>query len=553
MKSARDRMDMHAAYQEVGTYRAAAADLRHQRQDRQAGRGGRQEGRGGRRRRWRRGRAQLRRRDRHHRRAGREDRRPHLGQAAPAGGAGRRLRGLGAELPPGRRRGEGEVAHRAPPGAPARGVGAGRHARVRLGRDRTAVRLLRRAGLERGSASSTSPTTWGPRRRMAALAQCIEILGGVPKTLLDRPHGVLKGGTVAGLVIPTPAYVRFVTHYGIAAGLLRGGRPRVEGPRRELGRLREVRPHGPRRAERRRPASTANARGRAVVRRGERPGALGDHGRPRRAPRDRAPAARRRCRRCGPGIGKVVHPQGRQAELRPLRLGPLLGAERPHRPPGRAARGRRHGHRVVFLGEIIATHDLVAPGETAVCDDHYGGPRPAPARAVRPKTASREGVLRPRVRRPRPSSRGRPPPGRPRSPPTSNELCAMEAAHGTEALVAAVATGGRVRRASGPPTCARSSRPAAASHGPGAPGDAAHRRACRAWPIRSLDDYAIGSDVMSTSAAAARRPTSKSGFGGCALGAMRRLVPELLVVAKTQRWTPRGVPAHPRRGRDRLA
>jgi hypothetical protein len=41
---------------------------------------------------------------------------------------------------------------------------------------------------------------------------------------------------------------------------------------------------------------------------------------------------------------------------------------------------------VVFLREIIARHDLVAPGETAVCDDHYGGPRPEPTRAVRPKT-----------------------------------------------------------------------------------------------------------------------------------------------------------------------
>ena len=27
--------------------------------------------------------------------------------------------------------------------------------------------------------------------------------------------GCLKGGTVAGLVIPTPAYVRFATHYGV--------------------------------------------------------------------------------------------------------------------------------------------------------------------------------------------------------------------------------------------------------------------------------------------------------------------------------------------------
>ena len=39
-------------------------------------------------------------------------------------------------------------------------------------------------------------------------------------------------------------------------------------------------------------------------------------------------------------------------------------------------------------GEVIAEHTLVAPGEASVRDEHYGGPRPAPRRAVRPKTAA---------------------------------------------------------------------------------------------------------------------------------------------------------------------
>ncbi len=39
-------------------------------------------------------------------------------------------------------------------------------------------------------------------------------------------------------------------------------------------------------------------------------------------------------------------------------------------------------------GEVIAGHVLVAPGEASVRDEHYGGPRPAPRRAVRPKTAA---------------------------------------------------------------------------------------------------------------------------------------------------------------------
>jgi hypothetical protein len=39
-------------------------------------------------------------------------------------------------------------------------------------------------------------------------------------------------------------------------------------------------------------------------------------------------------------------------------------------------------------GDMVAEHLLVAPGEASVHDDHYGGPRPAPRRAVRPKTVA---------------------------------------------------------------------------------------------------------------------------------------------------------------------
>jgi hypothetical protein len=41
---------------------------------------------------------------------------------------------------------------------------------------------------------------------------------------------------------------------------------------------------------------------------------------------------------------------------------------------------------VTGTGEVVAEHCLVAPGEASILDDHYGGPRPAPRRAVRPKT-----------------------------------------------------------------------------------------------------------------------------------------------------------------------
>jgi hypothetical protein len=37
-------------------------------------------------------------------------------------------------------------------------------------------------------------------------------------------------------------------------------------------------------------------------------------------------------------------------------------------------------------GAIVAEHELVAPGETSILDEHYDGPRPMPTRGPRPKT-----------------------------------------------------------------------------------------------------------------------------------------------------------------------
>jgi len=92
---------------------------------------------------------------------------------------------------------------------------------------------------------------------------------------------------------------------------------------------------------------------------------------------------------------------------------------------------------VVFLGEVIATHSVVAPGETSITDDHYGGPRPTPARAVRPKTAAEqafcalgpvaESFIKAAASAGMTSLAG-----------DLDELAGLEAAHGRDALVAAL-------------------------------------------------------------------------------------------------------------------
>jgi transposase len=49
---------------------------------------------------------------------------------------------------------------------------------------------------------------------LALLAECFEVLGGVPGKVLADRMGCLKGGVVANVVVPTAAYVRFAGHYG---------------------------------------------------------------------------------------------------------------------------------------------------------------------------------------------------------------------------------------------------------------------------------------------------------------------------------------------------
>src|SRR3954447_9531713 len=48
---------------------------------------------------------------------------------------------------------------------------------------------------------------------MGMLAECFEVLGGVPMVVLAARMGCMKGAVVANVVVPTPDCVRFVSHY----------------------------------------------------------------------------------------------------------------------------------------------------------------------------------------------------------------------------------------------------------------------------------------------------------------------------------------------------
>ena len=326
----------------------------------------------------------------------------------------------------------------------------------------------------------------GAEATMTALARCFEYLGGVPKTALTDRMGCLKGDTVAGLVVPTPTYVRFATHYGFRPDFCQGADPESKGLAENLvGYVKSdlMIPEELSVAD----LAGANEKGLAwsdevnavvhseicaipaerLVKELELMGTL---------PSLRATIGklvvrkvdRLSCVRFGSARYSVptIH-IGRQVEL-VAQDGKVL---------------------IILLGEIIAEHDLVAPGETSVLDDHYGGPRPMPTRAVRPKTAAEkafcalgpaaESFIKGAAARGMTSLKG-----------DLDELAQMEAAHGTDILLAALeraASFGRFR--------AHDVRSIIAA-GTGLPRPAAPGEALIVElplvPTRSLSDYAIG-------------------------------------------------------------
>ena len=89
-------------------------------------------------------------------------------------------------------------------------------------------------------------------------------------------------------------------------------------------------------------------------------------------------------------------------------------------------------------GEVLAEHPLMTPGEASVLDAHYGRPRPtSPARKVTPRSAAERAfcalgpVAESWLRQAAAS-------GNTRLGPELTELAALQAAHGREALVAAL-------------------------------------------------------------------------------------------------------------------
>src|SRR5690242_16641199 len=64
---------------------------------------------------------------------------------------------------------------------------------------------------------------------LGLLAECFEVLGGVPGVVLADRMGCLKGGVVANVVVPTAEYVRFASHYGFRPDFCEAADPQSKG------------------------------------------------------------------------------------------------------------------------------------------------------------------------------------------------------------------------------------------------------------------------------------------------------------------------------------
>ncbi len=229
---------------------------------------------------------------------------------------------------------------------------------------------------------------------LAMLVECFEVLGGVPATVLADRMGCLKAGVVANVVVPAADYVRFATHYGFRPGFCEAADPESKGIVEHLAGYAKrdlVVPAEPDVGD----LVTANADAsrwcaevNAVV-----------HSETCAVPAGRLDTERELLGplpSLRPELGP--RPASRKVDrLSCVRFGPARYSV-PSKLIGATVLIRVAGGQVQilepFTGEVAAEHQLVAPGEVAILDEHYGGARPdRPRRAPRARTAEEKQFL----------------------------------------------------------------------------------------------------------------------------------------------------------------
>ena len=291
-----------------------------------------------------------------------------------------------------------------------------------------AVLVWSRIRFVRITRDEQQPTT------LELLAECFETLGGVPAVVLADRIACLRGPIVADRVVAHPNYVRFAAHYGFRPDWCESADPQSKGVVENL---------------------VGYAKTDLVIPSCEEWTSLGQAN----------AAAREWCAE----VNNVVHseiaavPAVRLAEevkvLRPLpslratiqrgearkvdRLATVrFGSARysvPARLVGAQVWVSVAGDQVLIDhgDDRVAEHPLIAPGEVSIIDEHYGGARGAPRRAVRARTATEKAFL---ALGPVAEAflRAAAAAGQSRLPAHLGEIAGLEAAHGRDTVVAAL-------------------------------------------------------------------------------------------------------------------
>ena len=215
----------------------------------------------------------------------------------------------------------------------------------------------------------------------AFLAECFEQFGGVPASVLADRMGCLKAGTVANVVIPTAEYVRFATHYRFRPDFCHAADPESKGIVENLvgySKTDFVIPDTDDLAV----INTAADRWCDEV--NERV-----HSETCTAPLERLAVERELLRSLPSLRPRIGHVEIRKVDkLSTVRVGSARYSA-PHFHVG------RHVEVVVFDsqvriytsdGELIAEHRQLSPGEASVLDEHYPTPRKPASRGPRART-----------------------------------------------------------------------------------------------------------------------------------------------------------------------
>ncbi len=283
---------------------------------------------------------------------------------------------------------------------------------------------------------------------LAFLAECFEVLGGVPKVVLADRMGALKGGVVADVVVPTPDYVRFATHYRFRPDFCQAKDPESKGIVENLvgySKTDLMIPMGVLGGPVELTAANLDAAGWCQEVNSARHSEICAVPAQRLADVELAllgplPSLR-------PSIGR--RELRKVDKLSCVRFGSARYSV-PNRMLGQHVQIVAGSAAVTILapttGEVLAEHPLVAPGEVSILDAHYGSARPAtPARKVTPRTAAERAfcALGPVAET---FLKGAAAAGNTRLGPELVELTALQAAHGPDALLAALARAIAFRR-----------------------------------------------------------------------------------------------------------